>query len=344
MKILVADDDPISRTLMQRTLQKFGYEVVLAENGRMAAGILSQRDAPRLALIDWMMPELDGPALCREVRAANQDNGYIYMVLLTSKQSSQDIVTGLEAGADDYLTKPCLPAELRARLRTGCRILSLEENLVQARDEMQYRATHDALTAIWNRASILSLMKIELERAKRENEPVSFLLCDIDHFKQVNDRHGHLVGDLVLQEVAKRLASAVRSYDAVGRYGGEEFLVILSHCNDSSLMARSESIRVNISSRPIIVSDLELQVSASLGAVTCRTWNPGISIEAILARADAALYQAKAEGRNRTALAPADVVTHTHQDKQSGQMLNELARKMPFQTGATDQLCGSSTA
>ncbi len=303
MKILVADDDSLSRTLMGRTLEKFGYEVIHAENGRIAAEILSKSDGPRLALVDWMMPELDGPGLCREVRDLNRDGCYTYIVLLTSKQSSEDIVAGLEAGADDYLTKPCQPAELRARLRTGCRILSLEEKLIQARDEMHYKATHDALTAIWNRGTILSLMKTELERSNRERQSTSFLLCDIDHFKQVNDRHGHLVGDIVLQEIAQRLIAAVRSYDFVGRYGGEEFLIILSHCDESTLVARSERIRAAIASQPIIAGSKELPVSMSVGAITCRNWNPSIPIERILARADTALYRAKAEGRNRTALA-----------------------------------------
>jgi diguanylate cyclase (GGDEF)-like protein len=303
MKILVADDDSISRVLMQRTLQKFGYEVILAENGRKAAEILSQEDGPRLALIDWMMPELDGPELCREVRVFHRESGYIYIVLLTSKESSEDVVAGLEAGADDYITKPCQPEELRARLHTGCRILSLEEKLVQAREEMRYKATHDALTAIWNRAAILSMMRTELERSLRENQPTSILLCDIDHFKQVNDNHGHLVGDVVLQEVARRLASAVRSYDSVGRYGGEEFLVLLSHCDDSTLESRSEQIRAAVAVSPIVAGSEELSISVSVGAVTCQKWDPRVPIERILGRADAALYRAKAEGRNRTALA-----------------------------------------
>ena len=303
MKILVADDDSISRVLMQRTLQKFGYEVVLAENGRKAAEILSQGDGPRLALIDWMMPELDGPGLCREVRAVHRERGYIYIVLLTSRQNHEDIVTGLEAGADDYITKPCQPAELRARLHTGCRILSLEEKLVQAREEMRYKATHDVLTAIWNRAAILAMMRGELDRSAHENKPTSVLLCDIDHFKQVNDNHGHLIGDIVLQEVARRLTSAVGSYDAVGRYGGEEFLVLLSHCDDASLELRSELIRAAVAAAPIVVDSEELAISVSVGAVVCQKWDPCVPIERILARADAALYRAKAAGRNRTALA-----------------------------------------
>ena len=302
MKILVADDDAISRLLMQRTLQKFGYEVVLAENGRVAAEILSGSEGPRLALIDWMMPELDGPDVCRQVRGSPREGGYVYIVLLTSKQGSEDIVAGLEAGADDYITKPCQPAELRARLHTGCRILSLEEKLVQAREEMRYKATHDALTEIWNRASILSLMRTELDRSARECRSTSVLLCDIDHFKQINDNHGHLVGDIVLKEVARRLKSVVRSYDAVGRYGGEEFLILLSHCDDSTLAGRAEDVRAAVAATSFAADGAGLSITISVGGVTCPKWTPGLSLERVLAEADAALYRAKAEGRDRIAV------------------------------------------
>ncbi len=235
MKILLADDDRVSRLLMQRTLEKFGYEVVLAEDGRTAAEILSRGDGPRLALVDWMMPQLDGPGLCRELRVSQRDGSYVYILLLTSRHDSEDVVAGLEAGADDYLTKPCHPAELRARLHTGRRILSLEETLVRAREEMRFSATHDALTTLWNRASILALVRSELQRSARDGSPPSILLCDIDHFKLVNDHHGHLIGDIVLEEVARRLISSVRAYDAVGRYGGEEFLIVLSNCDEGGL-------------------------------------------------------------------------------------------------------------
>src|SRR6202044_593173 len=140
---------------------------------------------PRLALIDWMMPGLDGPGVCREVRTRHNDL-YVYILLLTSKESSEDIVHGLEAGADDYLTKPCHPAELHARLHTGRRILQLEDRLIEAREEMRYKATHDALTGLLDRGAILSLLQGELLRSTRERSPVSLLLCDIDHFKQIN--------------------------------------------------------------------------------------------------------------------------------------------------------------
>lgn len=302
MRILLADDDRVSRLLMQRTLEKFGYEVLLAEDGRAAAEILSRGDGPRLALVDWMMPQLDGPGLCRELRVSQRDGSYVYILLLTSKHNSEDVVAGLEAGADDYLTKPCHPAELRARLHTGRRILSLEETLVQAREEMRFSATHDALTTLWNRASILALVRSELQRSARDGSPTSILLCDIDHFKLVNDHHGHLVGDFVLEEVARRLISSVRPYDAVGRYGGEEFLIVLSNCDQDGVRSRAEDIRSAIATTPIQTKSRELSISISIGAITCVGRRSGeVPLERVLTRVDAALYRAKADGRNCTA-------------------------------------------
>jgi diguanylate cyclase (GGDEF)-like protein len=299
MRILLADDDRVSRLLMQRTLEKFGYEVLLAENGRTAAEILSRSDGPRLALIDWMMPQLDGPGLCRELRAGRRDSSYVYIVLLTSRHDSEDVVAGLEAGADDYLTKPCHPAELRARLHTGRRILLLEETLVRAREEMRFSATHDALTMLWNRASILGLVRSELQRSGRDGSPTSILLCDLDHFKLVNDHHGHLIGDTVLEEVARRLMSSVRAYDAIGRYGGEEFLIVLSNCNERGLKTRAEIIRSAIAATPVQTKSGDLPISVSIGAITCVGWGAEeIPLERILAQVDAALYRAKADGRN----------------------------------------------
>jgi two-component system cell cycle response regulator len=303
MKILIADDDPVSRLLMQRTLEKFGYDIVLAEDGRRAVEILSEPDGPRLAIIDWMMPRLDGLGLCREIRSTRGDGAYVYILLLTSRQDAQDVVAGLEAGADDYITKPCHPSVLRARLHTGRRILSLEETLIHAREEMRFKATHDGLTSLLNRASILSAAAKELHRSTREARPFSLLLCDIDHFKRVNDDYGHLTGDVVLKEVSRRLVSSVRDYDAVGRYGGEEFLILLSNCDENCLKARAEHIRAAIASTPVQVGDAELFVSISIGAILYSFSEPDVSLESMLAQADSALYRAKAEGRNRTVFA-----------------------------------------
>jgi two-component system, cell cycle response regulator len=315
VKILVADDDVISRRLMQKMLENSGYEVVTAQDGREAARELSAPGGPRLALIDWMMPELDGLGVCREVRD-RQDEAYVYIVLLTSKQSGEDLVAGLEAGADDYLTKPCCLAELKARLLTGRRILQLEDRLVEAREEMRFQATHDSLTSLLDRAAIMSLLKGELHRTSRSNRSVSILLCDVDHFKRVNDQHGHSAGDAVLQEVASRLLRAVRQEDAigvyrnaVGRYGGEEFLLILNDCDAATVQARSETIREAIANEVFVVGDDELSVTISVGALTVSSWDDTRSVKVLVNQADTALYRAKSEGRNRVVYAECLVPT-----------------------------------
>lgn len=302
MKILVADDDPVSLRMIERMLQHIGYEVITADNGRKAANILSAAGGPRLSLIDWMMPQLDGPGLCREIRERNDDL-YTYILLLTAKHSREDVVIGLKAGADDYLTKPFHPAELEARLNTGRRILKLEDKLVEAREEMRFKATHDGLTSLWNRAAILSLLRSELSRSIRDRSAVSLLLCDIDHFKEVNDTYGHLVGDEVLQVASSRLLESVRLYDAVGRYGGEEFLIVLTGCIDEDLRNRAEQVRLAISSYPIPTTSGPISVSMSVGAITIENWEKALPIELFLKQADDALYRAKAAGRDKVVFA-----------------------------------------
>jgi diguanylate cyclase (GGDEF)-like protein len=298
VRILLADDDPVSLRLMEHVLQNSGYKVITVDNGQEAASVLSKSGGPRLALIDWMMPGLDGPGVCRAVRGRH-DDAYVYMVLLTSKQSSGDVVQGLEAGADDYLTKPCHPAELKARLHTGRRVLQLEDKLVEAREKMRFKATHDALTSLWDRGAILALLQSELSRATREHSPVSVLLCDIDHFKEVNDIYGHLVGDQVLQEVSKRLQNAVRSHDAVGRYGGEEFLIVMGGTGGEEVKERAEQVRNAISCLPFSTEQGLISVSLSLGVTTIEDWDKSLRIEPFLKEADDALYRAKAAGRDR---------------------------------------------
>ena len=304
MKILIADDDCVSLRMMQRMLQRSGYDVCTAENGRDAANLLCAPDGPRLALIDWMMPELDGPGVCHEVRNRN-DGCYVYILLLTAKQSSDGVVVGLQAGADDYLIKPCHPAELEARLRTGQRILHLEDKLVDAREEMRHKATHDGLTTLWNRTAILALLKSELSRSVRDRSPLSLLLVDIDHFKQVNDQFGHQVGDEVLQEVSTRLLDSVRTHDAVGRYGGEEFLVLLNGCDRENLKMRAEQVRRRIADSPVATGAGPVAVSMSAGGITIEHWDRTVTPEMFLKRADDALYRAKAEGRDRVVYAEA---------------------------------------
>jgi two-component system, cell cycle response regulator len=296
VRILIADDEALSRRLLEKTLERAGYQVMCVENGRKAADHLSRPDAPRLALLDWIMPELDGPGVCREVRK-RRDQEYVYLVLLSARESKEDIVAGLESGADDYLTKPFDAEELKARLRTGQRILALEDRLVDAREQMRFRATHDALTSLWNRGVVMDLLNRELARSSRENACTAILLCDIDHFKNVNDTYGHAIGDDVLREVANRLVSSVRSYDFVARHGGEEFLVVLNNCEPPFAAARAEEIRKNVGQHPIQTARGAVQVTLSLGLLLSRDWGAR-SAEDLLHEADVALYAAKAAGRN----------------------------------------------
>jgi two-component system, cell cycle response regulator len=297
MKILIADDDPLSRRLLEKTLLQAGYDVLAVPNGMAAAEQLCKQDGPRLALLDWEMPELDGPAVCREVRK-KKDQGYVYMILLTSKGLKTDIVTGLGSGADDYLTKPFDSGELKARLRTGQRILHLEGRLVEARENMRFKATHDALTSLFNRGVIMELLGREISRSRRERIPTAILLCDVDHFKSINDTHGHLIGDEVLQEAARRLLLSVRSYDYVGRYGGEEFLIILNNCDPVSAPRRAEEIRRSLSDTPVNTSVGQLLVTLSMGVHQTANWGVQ-SVEELLHQVDGAMYAAKAAGRNR---------------------------------------------
>ncbi len=305
MKILIADDEYMSLHLLRATLERAGYEVVAVDNGVAAADMLCRVDGPRLALLDWMMPKMDGPSVCREVREKRSQQ-YVHIVLLTSKNSTQEVVAGLESGADDYLVKPFNPEELKARLRTGLRILQLEDSLVEARENMRYQATHDALTSLFNRGIIMELLTKELTRSTRERDCTMLLLGDLDHFKQINDTRGHLTGDEVLREVARRLLGSVRSYDYVGRYGGEEFLIVLNNCDPEGVMSRAEEIRMAIGCAPVAASTGPVPVTMSFGVLMSRDWS-AMSAEDLLRKVDAALYDAKNAGRNccRLAKAPA---------------------------------------
>jgi diguanylate cyclase (GGDEF)-like protein len=301
MRILIADDEPISLRMLEKTLMRAGYEVTTVRNGSQAVEELCQPDGPRLALLDWMMPELDGPAVCREVRK-QRGQRHVHMVLLTSKNSKQDIVLGLESGADDYLIKPFDPEELKARLHTGQRILQLEDNLLEAREEMLYKATHDSLTSLLNRGTIVELLARELTRSRRENGCTVAVLGDLDHFKRVNDTYGHPVGDEVLCEVGRRLLGSVRSYDFVGRYGGEEFLLVLNGCDARKAMERGEEIRKAVCSSTIPTTQGPLSITLSVGVIASR--GRGLeTVEEFLGEVDRALYSAKAAGRNCTQLA-----------------------------------------
>jgi two-component system cell cycle response regulator len=304
MRILIADDSIVSRHLLDATLRKWGYEVVVACDGAEAWNHLQGEDAPKLAILDWVMPGFTGPEVCRRVREHAQDKeSYTYILLLTSKGLREDLIEGMEAGADDYLTKPFDQHELKVRLRAGTRIIDLQRELVAAREALREQATKDFLTRIWNRSSILDIFQREISRGTRENRPVGVVLADLDHFKSVNDTHGHFAGDAVLREFARRMQSATRPYDAVGRYGGEEFLIILPGCDAVCTASQAERMRAALANETMTINERPHQVTCSFGA-TC--WRPGMdtSTDTLIRVADSALYMAKGQGRDRVVSLP----------------------------------------
>lgn len=303
MKILIADDESVSRRMLQALLVKWEYEVIAAENGDAAWETLKSADAPRIALLDWMMPGRNGVEVCRALRNLRPEP-YTYLLLLTAKDAKESVVEGLESGADDYLTKPFNPQELKARIRVGLRLLELEDKLVQAREAMRFKATHDTLTGVWNRGAILETLERETWRARREASSLGVLIADLDHFKSVNDTYGHLAGDAVLREITRRMQTHIRPYDAVGRYGGEEFLILLPGCDSSQTRDKAERLREAVLGVPVDTSAGVLKVTMSVGAVATADW-PEDTPNQILQMADLALYRAKEEGRNRTVMAGA---------------------------------------
>ena len=303
--VLIAEDDPIFRRILESWFKRWNYRVTAVENGLDAWKVLQNEDAPQLAIFDWMMPGMDGIELCRRIRSSNP-GPYRYVLLLTAKDDKQDVITGLEAGADDYLTKPFDVDELRARVRAGKRILDLQAALIHAKDDLQFAAVHDPLTGLWNRGAILDLLKKEVSRRRRTKNSLGVVMADIDHFKKINDTYGHQTGDAVLQEVTRRLAGNVRPYDAVGRYGGEEFLLVFPGCNAPDLSIAAERLRQCIADQTIETSVGQIPVTLSLGVISAEQGEKEpLDCERLVRYADEALYAAKARGRNRVETADA---------------------------------------
>jgi two-component system, cell cycle response regulator len=289
MKILVADDDPTTRDVLETLLTDRGYEVVTASDGNEAHATLIRDDAPPLAIVDWMMPGREGVEVCRELRKAGKTS-YTYVVMLSGRREKEDFIAGLAAGADEYVRKPFDIDELHARIQAAERILRLHE-------ELRTKANEDHLTGLMNRGAILSLLQRICSHVEREAKGVAVIFVDLDNFKAVNDKYGHLVGDAVLREIAQRLGWSLRAYDAVGRYGGEEFLIVLPACAGNDARHIAERLRSLVAEEPVNTSAGPIAMTVSLGVADSERRHP--AVDDLIDRADRALYHAKQAGRNR---------------------------------------------
>jgi two-component system, cell cycle response regulator len=299
MRILIADDDTTSRLVLAGVLKKFGHDVVATVNGTEAWEAMQEADAPRLAILDWMMPGLTGVDVCRSVRDLASDEPP-YLILLTSMSEKTDIVAGLEAGADDYLAKPFDPGELQARVNVGRRVIDLQERLREAHVALTDEAMHDPLTGVLNRRAFADVLSRALAQEDRHRVGLALGICDIDEFKKINDVHGHKVGDEVLCGLVQQLTNRLRAQDVVSRHGGDEFVVLTEHTGHANVGLIYERARAAVASNPIHTQVGEVLVTVSIGV---SAWREGDTADDLLVAADAALYQAKSAGRNRVVVA-----------------------------------------
>jgi diguanylate cyclase (GGDEF)-like protein len=295
IRVLIAEDDKLCRTILEKNLRKWGYEIISTEDGKEAWKAIQENNI-QIAILDWIMPKIDGVELCKKIREKKWDE-YIYLIMLTVRNKQSDIRKGFAAGVDDYITKPFDTHELKARLQTGKRIISLQNQLLDSQKKLQEIATHDTLTNLLNRYEILNVLTDEFHRSLRENKPVSTVMLDIDFFKKINDSYGHDVGDEVLVEVASRLKGTLRRYDKVGRYGGDEFLAILPGCSLDNAKRIAERLRRIVCKDRIKTGAGQLYVTVSVGCASSESHSHK-SIEYLVKFSDKAMYHAKNMGRN----------------------------------------------
>jgi len=304
MQLLLVEDEPTQQLLMQRLLRRAGYAVDTAGNGEEALQKIASGKY-QLMVTDWDMPGMDGATLCQRVRAAELP-GYLYVLLLTGHGSTESVVEGLEAGADDYIRKPANEQELLARLKAGQRIVRLEQSLREANARIRMLSITDPLVGTYNRRYLNDQLANEVERARRYGRPLSAIMADLDFFKGINDHHGHQVGDQVLcgfVELAK--ASVRQASDWMARYGGEEFVIVLPETDLAGAARTAEKIRQQCAATPFVTDAGRLTVTASFGVASLDTGSEpvGAAAESLLRHADAALYRSKHEGRNRVTVA-----------------------------------------
>ncbi len=301
-EILVVDDDATTRARLKKLLDRNGYRTELAEDGACAWSLLARKHFS-LILTDWAMPNVDGLTLCRRIRDADYPD-YTYIILLTGHTDKSEVERGLDAGADDYITKPFDSGELLARVRVGVRILALQRQMSEQKRKLEELASLDGLTGVLNRRALETRLNEAYSLARRRNYPISVAMLDLDRFKFVNDTYGHQAGDVVLQETARRIKDVTRDYDSIGRFGGEEFLVILVDASQEAARAIAERIRRRISDEPMCFEGRRIPVTTSIGVAASHGHQR--SVHNLVALADASLYDAKRAGRNRVIVGSVD--------------------------------------
>jgi len=305
---LIYQHDPPTRGLLQAVLGECGYKSVLAADREHVQEAFKDAGAPTLAILDLDTPGGDTIEICRRLR--NQEHGdYIYVILLAEPHHHTEVIETVKAGADCCITKPIDPDMLRARLQAAQRILDLQAQLIAARESLRQQATSDALTGLANRPAILKTLDLELNRAARQGASVGVIMIDLDGFKRINDSHGHRIGDVALRQAARRMQNAIRPYDGFGRYGGEEFLVVLPECGLTLAGEVAERLCRCVSASPVPVEGKELSVTISAG-VAAKAGASGGDADSLIQAADEALYGAKAAGRNCVKASPMFACTH----------------------------------
>lgn len=294
-RVLLVDDDSVSRSVLSKQLAARGYEIMEADSGGSALRVLTQQNAPRMAVVDWNMGTINGPELCRILRGRSP---YVYVVLTTAREGRRPLVEAMNSGADGYIQKPVDVDELEAWLVAGQRIVELQDGLLKAHAELERRATHDALTGVRNRGSLLEILGRELRRSLRTKSATGIVIFDVDHFKRVNDTFGHPVGDEVLVEISKATRRLVRNEDVFARYGGEEFVLILRGIALDGARIVGERLRERIAELSINTDKGPLKVTVSVGCASFAT-TPEATAESLVQVADKRLYAAKHGGRNR---------------------------------------------
>lgn len=290
MNILIVEDEPVTRMLISSSVKNWGYEVSQVESAEQALAFLNKNEDFYIILTDWSLPRMSGLEMAQHIRADSDEPKYI--IMLTNKSNEEDLIEAMEAGVDDYVTKPFSPGELRVRLRAGHRIIEQTQKL-------KFLANFDELTGIWNRRMVVTQMRIEWTRHLREEHTCSVLMLDIDHFKLVNDTYGHAGGDEALRNFSEILRENVRPYDLVGRFGGEEFVVLLPNTSKLEAKEVAERVRVEVESKIIhIKNDCSFNITVSIGVAEQESTDK--DVQELISKADSALYFAKKEGRNQT--------------------------------------------